>query len=163
MHTSVSPLVALACLSLSVLTGCAGGGEGEGEGEGEGDGEGSFHAVIDGVAWDASPEHIDAGIVDFGSGPKVNITASNADSGERFNIQLDEFTGELETTDVEPLVLRFTSGDIYEATSGALSITRSGSGDDESFSGTFSGSFSNVTETITKVITDGTFTTPRTM
>lgn len=125
---------------------------------------GSFHAVIDGVAWDAQADNVGAVVADYGSGPVLAITGTNSTDTTHFFFSVPYFYG-TDTTFVEPsdnTVLRFQGSNVWDANSATLTISKSTQDGIETYSGTFNGTFPAIMDsTNVRVVTGGTFTAKR--
>ncbi len=126
--------------------------------------DGSFHAVIDGAAWDAQPHNTGAVLSDFGSGLILSINGSNETDITHFFFSIPYFYG-TDTVITEPTddtVLRFQGSSVWDANSATLNVTKTLEDGIETYTGTFNGTFVEFFDsTNVRVITGGTFTVKR--
>ncbi|MGE0637310.1 MAG: hypothetical protein AB7G44_14375 [Bacteroidia bacterium] len=131
--------------------------------------DGTFHAVIDGSAWDADADAVGFVVADYGSGPMISITGSKAADTAHFFFLIPYFDG-TDTVITEPsdhTDLRFQDsgvigGGLWLESSGTLDISRTTQDGIETLTGTFNGTFTDSFDsTDVKVVTGGTFTAKR--
>jgi hypothetical protein len=129
---------------------------------------GSFQATIDGSNWIADSNKISVVIANFGSGPKINITAQRSSDTSYFEFLMPYFYGN-DTSYVTPAAtgveLRFIGSGyttwIADPGPGNISISRTVVNGLETYTGTFSGNFKKLLVDSTKSITNGTFIAKR--
>ncbi len=131
---------------------------------------GSFHAVIDGVAWDAEADNVGAVVIVSGGVTTLSISSSSAADTSHFFFTFPYFTN-TDTVIANPFasgtVLRFqdykVGGGVFDANTGTLNVSKSIQDGIETYTGTFNGNFRGVPfDTLNiKVITGGTFTAKR--
>lgn len=131
--------------------------------------DGTFHAVIDGNAWDADADAVGFVVANYGSGPMISITGTKAADTAHFFFLIPYFEAN-DTVITEPsdhTDLRFQDsgvigGGLWLETFGTLDISRTTQDGIETLTGIFNGTFTDpLDSTDVKVITGGTFTAKR--
>ncbi|MCG3164452.1 MAG: hypothetical protein POELPBGB_00206 [Bacteroidia bacterium] len=137
--------------------------------DGNPDTNGTFHAVIDGSAWDADADAVGFVVADYGSGLTIAITGTKAADTAHFFFTFPYFTAS-DTVITEPSSdtdLRFQDngtlgGGLWLEETGTLDVTRTTQDGIETLTGTFSGTFVDPFDsTSVKTVTGGTFTAKR--